>query len=403
MGISITELFIKNRIMRFVIQLFFFFIFIIATLSVQSQTAHYKIAVFAPLYIDSAFDGNTYKLNNNNFPKNILPGLEFYNGVMLAIDSLQTEKQSLEINIYDTKSSKQNVYSTINKQELNNVSLIIASFTNKAETKMLADYAAAKKIPVISATYPNDAGIINNAYFILINSTLRTHCEELFKHLQHFYSTGNIVFIKRKGGLEDMIQSIFTESNKTTPSLPLKIKNIELVDTFTNNQLLENLDSTKQNIVVCGTIDEAFGLRLIKTLSQSKNYPSIAIGMPTWDGLKELDKPDYNGIEIVYSTPYNFNRADKLAIQFAQSYRSKYNGRASDMAFKGFESMYHFSKLLIQNGNNFINHLSDKTYKLFNDFDIRAIKNRTTSTTDYQENRKIYFIKKLDGTVRSVN
>ena len=76
---------------------------------------------------------------------------------------------------------------------------------------------------------------------------------------------------------------------------------------------------------------------------------------------------------------------------------------ASDMAFKGFESMYHFSKLLIQNGNNFINHLSDKSFKLFNDFDIRSVKNKTTGTTEYLENRKLYFIKKLDGVVRSVN
>ena len=165
----------------------------------NAQNKKYTIAVFAPLYIDSAFDGNNYKLSNNNFPKNILPGLEFYNGVMLATDSLQAEKQSLEINIYDTKSSRQSISGIINKQELNSVSLIIASFTNKAETKILADYALSKKIPIISATYPNDAGISNNPYFILVNSTLRTHCEELYKHIQHYYSTGNIVFLRRNG------------------------------------------------------------------------------------------------------------------------------------------------------------------------------------------------------------
>jgi len=369
----------------------------------NAQNKKYTIAVFAPLYIDSAFDGNKYKLSNNNFPKNILPGLEFYNGVMLATDSLQAEKQSLEINIYDTKSSRQSISGIINKQELNSVSLIIASFTNKAETKILADYALSKKIPIISATYPNDAGISNNPYFILVNSTLRTHCEELYKHIQHYYSTGNIVFVRRNGGLEDMIQSIFTDLNKTTPALPLKMKTIQLTDTFATKVLLDNLDSNRQNIVICGSIDEAFGLRLVKALSQSKNYPSIAIGMPTWDGLKDLDKPDYNGIEIVYSTPYNFNKADKAVLQFMQSYRTKYNGRASDMAFKGFESMYHFTKLLIQYDNNFLLHLSDKSFRLFNDFDFRAVKNKTALTTNYLENRKLYFIKKSDGTIRSVN
>ncbi|HEX6915966.1 MAG TPA: hypothetical protein VF145_12035, partial [Chitinophagaceae bacterium] len=43
-----------------------------------------KVAVLIPLYLDSAFHGTTYKLGNSNIPKYILPGLDFYNGVMMA-------------------------------------------------------------------------------------------------------------------------------------------------------------------------------------------------------------------------------------------------------------------------------------------------------------------------------
>ncbi|MFX7763894.1 hypothetical protein ABTK05_19745, partial [Acinetobacter baumannii] len=59
--------------------------------------------VFAPVYLDSAFDGNTYKLGNTNLPRHILPGLDFYNGIMLAVDSLNKENQPLDIYFYDTK------------------------------------------------------------------------------------------------------------------------------------------------------------------------------------------------------------------------------------------------------------------------------------------------------------
>jgi hypothetical protein len=48
----------------------------------------------APLYIDSAFDNNVYKLSNTNMPKIILQGLDFYNGVMMAVDSLKKEGQN---------------------------------------------------------------------------------------------------------------------------------------------------------------------------------------------------------------------------------------------------------------------------------------------------------------------
>ena len=52
-------------------------------LSAQSGSAvpKQKIAVFAPLYLDSAFDhANNYRYDKT-FPKFINPGLEFFEGV----------------------------------------------------------------------------------------------------------------------------------------------------------------------------------------------------------------------------------------------------------------------------------------------------------------------------------
>ncbi len=203
-----------------------------------------------------------------------------------------------------------------------------------------------------------------------------------------------------------MIQNVFAAMGKNTPGIPLKYKSIELTDSFSTKQLLSAMDSTKNNIVICGTINEAFGGRLIKTLNVSKNYPAIAIGMPTWDGIREVNKAaafESKGIEVVYSSPYNFSRSDKLGAWLTTNYKEKYFARPSDWVFKGFESMYHFTKLLLKYNDDFINHLSDKEAKLFNDFDIQPVKLRKENTVpDYLENKKLYFIKKQDGVVKSV-
>ena len=73
----------------------------------NAQTATpFKIAVFAPVYLDDAFNEGNYSLGNNNIPKQILPGLDFYNGVQLAIDSLQAGGHHLEILFFDLKSKR---------------------------------------------------------------------------------------------------------------------------------------------------------------------------------------------------------------------------------------------------------------------------------------------------------
>jgi hypothetical protein len=385
----------------------FFSLFSLHSSAQTDASKPVKIAVFSPIYLDSAFTNTNYKLGNNNLPKNILPGLEFYTGVMMAIDSLQNENAHIEVLFFDSKSTDQPMSKVLAQPVWDSVSLIIASFNNRIDVKPLADFAAKKNIPLISSTFPNDGGTNNNPFFVLINSTLRTHCEGLYKYIQKNYSTGNLVYIKKKGAVEDMIQSIFTAMGKNTPSIPLKYKTIELTDSFTNKQLLSSLDSNKQNIVICGSINEAFGARLVKTLNNSKRYQAVAIGMPTWDGVKEVNQAasfDSKGIEIIYSSPYNFARTEKLGKYLTKKYNDIYFARPSDWVFKGYESMFHFTKLLLQYKEDFVNHLSSKDFTVFNEFDIQPVKlKKENIVPDYLENKKLYFIKKQDGVVKSVN
>jgi len=370
--------------------------------SAQEQPKVWKVAVFAPVYLDSAYtqDGN-YRLGNQILPRYMMPGLDFYNGVMLAIDSLNAEKQPVEVIFYDSKNVKGNPINAIQDSALADVSLIIASFNNRNEIKPLSDFALEHEIPLISATYPNDAGLTENPYFILINPTLRTHLEGLYNYLQRVYPTSTMTMFRRKGAVEDMIQNGFADIAKSSKSVPLKIKTIELTDSFTTSQVIAYLDSSRQNIVICGSLNESFGTNLVKSLSESKKYRSIAIGMPTWDALRGVDR----NVEILYTTPYHFIRTDKLGLDITNTYRNKFSGRPSDMVFKGFEAMYRFTKLLIKHEGALMKNLSDKSLKLFNDFDIQPVKpySNNSNAVDYLENKKLYYIRKMDGQIRSVN
>jgi len=388
------------RVLRKIWFLIFGLMFAANSMAQNTTIKPLKIAVFAPVYVDSAFTGDNYKLGKNFLPRYILPGLDFYNGVTLAIDSLNAEGASVEVLFYDTKSVETPINKIVLATEIQDVSLIIASFNNRTEIKPLADFALQKNIPLISATYPNDGGITANPFFVLINPKLSAHLEAIYRYLHRMYPTENITVFRRKGNLEDMIQNTFSDLNKRSPGIPLKFKTVELTDSFTSSQVTGYLDSTKQNIVLCGTLNETFGKNLSKALSSSRAYSVTAIGMPTWDGLKDISKD----LEIIYSTPYNLTRTDKLSQLFIDDYRAKYAGWPGDMAFKGFEAMYHFTKLLLKYDKQLINHLSEKEYKLFNEFDIQPYRSNKASTLpDYLENKKLYFIRKVDGKIRSVN
>ncbi|MFP5042838.1 hypothetical protein [Parasediminibacterium sp. JCM 36343] len=373
----------------------FIFTLIIASFSLNAQQP-LKVAVFAPIYTDSAFDGIDYKLGINNLPSNMMAGLDFYNGVMMAIDSLDDEGKNMEVLFYDSR-GKESISSIIRKPEFNDVNLIIAAFNNRQDIKPLADFAFSKKVPLVSSTYPNDGGVTENPYFVLINTSLKTHLTNIYSYLQRNRPTSNIIYIKKKGQLEDLIQSYFIEAAKTTAAVPLTYRTLEISDTSTAKSLLPYLDSTAQNTIVCGSINEMFGLKLVKMVACAKSYDCTVMGMPTWDGVKELDGYDCRGVNIVFSTPYNFPRTQTLVASLTKKYRANLMAKPSEMYFKGYESMLHFGSLLLENPTTVVNHIADKSFKVFTDFDIQPVRGKYGQPVEYLENKKLYFIKKLDG------
>ena len=74
------------------------------------------------------------------------------------------------------------------------------------------------------------------------------------------------------------------------------------------------------------------------------------------------------------------------------------------MVFRGYETTYRFSKQLLHIGSKGLGgNIGDKKFKVFTDFDIQPVfLNRQNMTLDYFENKKLYFIKKLDGNVTGV-
>ena len=178
-----------------------------------------KIVLFLPLEIDAAFNGSEYILGNKNLPKTMLPGLDFYNGVIMALDSIKKIYSALDVRIVDAKQKNNPLTTLLTDSSLQNPALIISAITNKTDTKSLADFALTQQTPMISAIFPNDAGVTNNPFFTILNPTLKTQCEAIYNYIQTNFSKNTILYIKKKGTTEDYIQNIIQGgNNKTTQS-----------------------------------------------------------------------------------------------------------------------------------------------------------------------------------------
>jgi len=147
-----------------------------------------------------------------------------------------------------------------------------------------------------------------------------------------------------------------------------------------------------------------FGRQLaLQLASVAKDYPVTVMGMPTWDGIKDFSKPEYKGVEIIYSTPFYNAKMDKVSQSISTHFNTTMYARPSDMVFRGYEVTWKFARMLLKYGKDLSSNLGNKQDKVFTDFDIQPVLNKKTMVLDYFENKKLYFVKWHDGIIKTVN
>lgn len=362
-----------------------------------------RVAVFSPLFLDSCFDAKgTYKYGKL-VPKFAIPGVEYYFGATMAVDSLKKEGQQLHIKYFDSRSMGMPVQRIIQSGALDSMDMLIGSVAMN-DARLLADYAKQKNIPFISGTLPNDAGITNNPNVVILNSTLRTHCENLYHYLQKNQANRKIVLLTRPGRLEERITGYFKEFEKNTSGNMLAIKTVNLGSSFVSDSILTFIDTTVNATYIVGTTDASFAIAVAKGLTDyGQQSNSTLVGMPTWEDIAEFSKPAYKDLNIYYPVPMVTPTTQKPAVTAAAKFKTKFGSIPGENMYRGYENVYHFCKLLVKYGKDTPANFMDKNYMIFSSYSLQPVMTTTNPMTlDYFENKKIWIINKFNGINRTI-
>jgi hypothetical protein len=368
------------------------------TLSAQSKA--YSVAVLAPLYLDSAFDaGGNYRLGKQ-YPRYAFPGLEFAEGARLAMDTLQVQGATLSYSLFDIRSEA--IQHLIETHRLDSVQLIIASVSG-SDFQMLADFAKARNIPFVSATWPNEGGVSANPFVCILNPTILAHCEAIYHFIVQNHPTHQILYIRRPGTMEDRLEGYFKQLNEARGTPLLSLQTVMVGDSLNAALLQPYLDSNRYAVILCGSLDEAFGANLVKACgSLSTSYPMTLIGMPTWQGSRALENPDLRTMPYLYTTAFLLPDIDSTAaaLSFPQRFAGLTRTKPGDMAFEGYESTYFFANLLLRYPGVLMSHVGEAGFQTYTPYDIKPVFLKVgNQVPDYFENKHIYILRRQNGAV----
>lgn len=343
----------------------------------------YRIDVLAPLYLSELVqDGKAVK---GRLPDKVLNPLKFYEGMLIAADTLKKLGYKLDIYVYDVSDELESPTTLVNTDAFAGSDLILGLLSS-SDFPTVAAYSRKHHVNFVSALSPSNQGITDNPYFTLLQPTLESHCGAVEEYI--YKKNGNITPImlyRSKVSVDSSAYAYFTSNNA------IEYRELPCDSMPAREQILPLLSKDGKNVLVMPILSDRYAEGILSNLYKwFPEYDFEVWGMPSWDNMAGLRRSDaFPNVVVYFTNPYYFDATTASGRAVADAYKAKYGSKADNMVFRGYETMFWYAYLLKKYGNVFNTQLWDNGGAPFTRFNVKLVKNKDGQLM-YNENRHVY-------------
>ena len=311
--------------------------------------------------------------------------IEYYEGLLLAVDSLRNMGTSIDLSVYDTGNGTKRIKEIIQDGQLDNQNLIIGAVQND-QISMVANFAKKKDIKyVIPFTSKND-DVLSNSSVYQVNTPHSYLYSRAAQAGCDFFDDHNVILvnIKDKGDKPDFIKALKSEMQQRKQ----KLKEMNYMGETFATDIEALMDSTKRNIVLLSS-SSLDALKKVKAplrmLAEFKNedkdpYTINLFGYPEWQTYIRECLDDFYALNTyIYSNFYADNLSQEVH-GFYHAYKKWFSKNLINTFPKygilGFDTGMYFLGAIDKYGSNFENHLDKIHYRsIQTGFDFHRVNN----------------------------
>lgn len=255
--------------------------------------------------------------------------LDFYSGVMMAVDSAKVLGLNLDVKIFDSQESKNGstVLNTIQKNNFTDVDAVIGPFY-QTNVEKVAKELETLKIPVISPLSKEDGLSFSN----LFQSTPQSDDikNAMFQYMRS--KNGNIIAAidPKKVSVKQYIQSFQTD---------VKIIGTSEKGNFVTDSIKKHFVKDKMNYVVLASEKTGNVLSIttiLKGLQKLYQVQLVILEPNETLDFEEIPLSRLTDLKLMYPSVTRSNESDS-AKQFEQSYKKKNKVNPNQYATRGFD------------------------------------------------------------------
>ena len=326
--------------------------------------------------------------------KNVPRFVEYYEGFLMAIDSLRRTGTSIDLSVYDLGDGTQKTEEVLRTDEVNAADLIIGGVTDE-QIELIADYASRKGVKyVIPLSSKLEKLTSGNSFIFQVNAPKAYIAPIAAVRAASLLANYNAVFVSigDKDEETDFVRALKAEmTKKGIPNREVGYNS----RTFMND-LTGLLSTSKPNVIIPTSSSESALAKLrptLRALLQGKsNYRLTLFGYPEWQTYTNYTR-DFSAFNTyIYAPFFAINRSASVR-RFTSRYKSFYQKSMHQTypryAMLGFDTGMYFIGALQKHGANFEENIRQMKY---NSLQMGLYYNERMSNWGGFMNQNIYIV-----------
>lgn len=327
--------------------------------------------------------------------------LEFYEGALIALDTLKKYGVNLNVSVFDNKKDSLSTALLLNNPTMKNTDLIIGPVFNES-LKAAAAYAKQNNIYMLSPLSPSSNITSDNEYFLMANSTLHTQLEKTIEYVIKDHANANFILVYRNE--KENESKIAAEFRSGFDKLKLANPRMTLRETYSFSGIAPNLNADNNYIFITSN-EELFVNSLLRDLSKSSRENNITLlGLQSILSFESVSLDYFENLHLHYPTAYYVDQDLSKTKKFNEAFISKYDVKPSEYAYRGYDITLYFGNLLKNYGpaiNANLEQPNAMAGQMLGNFKFRAC--QAGDTINFFENQNISILRYENYKFQKVN
>lgn len=296
--------------------------------------------------------------------------IDFYQGVMMGIDSAANYGLNYTVNVFDTKEDNLQLANLFKNANFKTSDLLIGPVFPES-IKFASNFAMTNNLIMVSPLAASKPNEFNNPKLVSIVNNIDQHGQKIADYIAGHYNSNSAIVVlinPQKANDEEFAAPIRNRLKNKYPQFI--VQEFAAVSAFETKMI-----KGKQYLVVLCSDEPSFVTPNLAKLYRLKNlktgpYAISLIGHPNWSK-QHYNVAQLQDLKTIISTSYWIDYKNQAVINFVKKYRINYNYEPSEYSFKGFDIGFYFAKLLAKYGSDYLRHLTKEPYKgLHNSFNF---------------------------------